>query len=87
MAFWGRLRQARDYLRELRLSSRSDSYYQYKRGKDRAREEADDARERAEDSLEQGRQKAERDRGYQARYSREREAEVTKERPEPSQDA
>jgi hypothetical protein len=82
MASWGKLRQARDYLRELRGSVRSDSYYQYKRGQVRAREEADDSRQRAEDSLEQEHQNAERDREYQARYSRERQGDAAEERPE-----
>ena len=82
MASWDKLRQSRDYLRELRRSARSDSYYQYKRGRDRARGEADDARQHAEDSREHEHQKAERDRGYEARYSRERQGDVAEERPE-----
>jgi hypothetical protein len=82
VGLWDKIRQATDSLRKLRLSQGPDSYSQYKRGRKYAREQADRSREHAEDSAERGREKAERERGYEERYAREPEGEITRERTE-----
>jgi len=88
MGLWGKLRQATNYLRKLRLSLGPDSYFQYKRGRksdQHAREQAEDSAQRTRAEAERGREKAERERGYDQRYTREREADAAQEqakRPE-----
>jgi hypothetical protein len=74
MGLWDKLRQASDYLRELRQSRGPDSYFQYKRGRNYERKQADHAREHARDSAEREREEAERGREYEERYTRERES-------------
>jgi len=86
MALWDKLRQAGNYLRRLRLSLGPDSYFQYKRGRKYERKQADNARARAEGSTERDREEAERDRGYEARYAREREVDASRERAEPAEE-
>jgi hypothetical protein len=78
----GKLRQASDYLRKLRLSLGPDSYFQYKRGRKHERKQADHAREHAKDSAEGEREGAERELEYEERYTREREGDVARERTE-----
>jgi hypothetical protein len=73
MGLWDKLREASTYLRKLRLSRGPDSYFQYKRGRDHEREQADDDREYARGDAEREREKAEREREYEGRYTRERE--------------
>lgn len=73
MGLWDKLREASTYLRKLRLSRGPDSYFQYKRGRDHEREQAEDAREYARDSAEREREKAEREREHEERYTRDRE--------------
>jgi hypothetical protein len=73
MGLRDKLREASSYLRKLRLSRGPDSYFQYKRGRDYEREQADDARGYARDSAEREREKAEREREHEERYRRERE--------------
>jgi hypothetical protein len=87
MGLWGKLRQATDYLRKLRLSLGPDSYFQYKRRRksEHAREQAEDSAQRTRAEAERGREKAERELGYDQRYTREREADAAQEqakRPE-----
>jgi hypothetical protein len=82
MGLWDKLRQAGNYLRRLRLSLGPDSYFQYKRGRKYERKQADHARARAKGSTEREREEAERDRGYEARYAREREVDAARERAE-----
>jgi hypothetical protein len=82
MGLWDKLRQASNYLRKLRLSLGPDSYFQYKRGRKHEREQADHAREHAEDSAERKDEGAERGREYEARYTREREGDISRERTE-----
>ena len=93
MGLWGKLRQATDYLRKLRLSLGPDSYFQYKRGRKSERKQADRAREQAEDSAQRtraeaarGREKAERKRGYDQRYTREREGDAAQEQTKPPEE-
>jgi hypothetical protein len=73
MGLWDKLREAGTYLRKLRLSRGPDSYFQYKRGREDERKQAEREREYAEDSAEREHEKAERESGYDERYTRERE--------------
>ena len=82
MGLWGKLRQATDYLRKLRLSLGPDSYFQYKRGRKHERKQADRAREHAKDSAERGREDTERGREYEKRYARGRERDIARKRAE-----
>jgi hypothetical protein len=77
-----RLRQATDFLRKLRLSLGPDSYFQYKRGREHERKQADRARERAKDSAEREHEETERGREYEKRYTRGRERDIAGERAE-----
>jgi hypothetical protein len=74
-----KLRRASDYLRKLRLSRGPDSYFQYKRGRNYERKEADHAREQARESSGREREKAQREREYEERYARERENDLAQE--------
>lgn len=83
------LRQASDYLRKLRLSLGPDSYFQYKRGRKlerkHAREQTEDSARRKRAEADRGRETVERQRGYDERYTREREGDAAQEqtkRPE-----
>jgi hypothetical protein len=82
MGLWDKLGQASDYLRKLRRSLGPDSYFQYKRGRKDERKQADHDREQAHDFAEREREAAERRREYDERYTREREGDVARERPE-----
>jgi hypothetical protein len=82
MGLRDKLRQASNYARKVRLSRGPDSYFQYKRGREYEREDADRAREHAKDSAEREREKAERGREYEERYTREREGDIARERTE-----
>ena len=73
MGLWDKLREASTYVRKLRLSRGPDSYFQYKRGRDYERKQADDARGYARDSAERERENVEREGEYEERYTRERE--------------
>jgi hypothetical protein len=86
MGLRGKLRQATDYLRKLRLSLGPDSYFQYKRGRkseQHAREQAADSAQRTRAKAKRGREKAERERGYDQRYTRESEADAAQEQTKP----
>jgi hypothetical protein len=86
MGLLGKLRQASNYLRELRLSLGPDSYFQYKRQRRYARKQAEHAREHAadrkRDETEHGRDNAARERQYDERYARERKGDVAPEQAE-----
>ncbi len=73
MGLWDKLREASTYLRKLRSSRGPDSYFQYKRGREDERKQAEREREYAKDSAQRGREKAEREREHEERYTRERE--------------
>ena len=65
-----------DTLRKLRRSVGPDSYSRYKGKREFERKQADRERENAEAGAERGRVTAERDRGYDERYTRERESDT-----------
>ena len=77
MGLWDKLRQASDYLRKKRLSLGPDSYFQYKRERKRerkhAREHAESSAQRERNDADRVQVKANRERGYDKRYARERE--------------
>ena len=89
MGLRDKLRQASDYLRKLRLSLGPDSYFQYKRGRKlerkHTREQTEDSARRKRAEADRGRETVERQRGYDERYTREREGDAAQEqtkRPE-----
>jgi hypothetical protein len=89
MGLRDKLRQASDYLRKLRLSLGPDSYFQYKRGRKlerkHTREQTEDSARRKRAEADRGRETVERQRGYDERYTREREGHAAQEqtkRPE-----
>jgi hypothetical protein len=65
MGLWDKLKQATQ-------SRGRGSYFEYKGKRDRDRKLAERARESAKDSAEHQDAEAERDRGYEERYARER---------------
>jgi hypothetical protein len=75
MGVGDRLKSIGSYVRKLRRSTDPDSYYQYRRGRERERKEAEHVREDAERHGEQERVEAERGRDYEERYEAERSAE------------
>jgi hypothetical protein len=66
MGLWDRLKQATQ-------SRGRGSYFRYKGKRDFDRKQAERERKSAKDSAEQRDEEAERDRGYEERYARERE--------------
>ena len=89
MGLRDKLRQASDYLRKLRLSLGPDSYFQYKRGRKlerkHTREQTEASARRKRAKADRGRETVERQRGYDERYTREREGDAAQEqtkRPE-----
>ena len=82
MGLWDKLRQASHDLRKLRLAHGPDSYFQYKGRREHERKEEDHARAHAADEAEREREKAERERGYEERYTREREGGTAREQAE-----
>jgi hypothetical protein len=82
MGLGDKLKQSSDYLRKLRVSRGPDSYFQYEREREHERKQADRAREDAQDSADLKRDNADRERRYEARYTREREGEVARGRTE-----
>jgi hypothetical protein len=78
----GKLRQASNYLRELRRSRGPDSYSQYKWTRRYERDQADRARDHATESAERAREKTEREQAHEERYEREREGDPARERTE-----
>jgi ATPase subunit of ABC transporter with duplicated ATPase domains len=75
-----KLRRASVDLRELWISRGPDSYSVYKGKREHERKEDDHARERQEDSAARERETAERERGFDERYTLEREADASRER-------
>jgi hypothetical protein len=69
------LKNIGDYVRKRWRSTAPDSYYQYRRGRERKRKQAEHVREDAERHGEQEREEAERLREYEERYRAERAAE------------
>jgi hypothetical protein len=79
MSLWDTLRNARNYVRKQRGP---DSYFQYKRRRDRDREGALEGRKRARDDARQERGEAERGREYEERYTADRESDIAQKRTE-----
>ena len=69
------LKRIGGYARKLRRFSDPDGYYQYRRGRERERKEAEHVREDAERHGEQELEEAQRGRDYEERYEAERAAE------------
>jgi hypothetical protein len=86
MGLWDKLRKASVDLRNLWISRSPDSYFAYKGKREHERKEDDHARERQEASAEWEREKAERESGFEERYTREREAETGRERTEQAEE-
>lgn len=80
MGLWDKLREASTYLRKLRLSRGPDSYFQYKWKREDERKRTDREQEQAKGDAEREREKAERERGYDERYTGERERRLARER-------
>ena len=74
MALWDKLMRTGAYLRRLRLSLGPDSYFQYKRRREQERADSERGRDQARDSAERDRARTERRRGYEDRYTAERES-------------
>jgi hypothetical protein len=73
-----KLKTIGNYVRKRWQSTGPDSYYQYRRGRERKRKEADRGREDAERYGEQERKEAERGREYEERYRAERAGEESR---------
>lgn len=87
MGLWDKLKRAARYPGRLRRSVGPDSYFQYERERNYEREQADRAVQQADDSAEREREKAERVRGYDARYASEREGDAAEQRAERPEEA
>jgi hypothetical protein len=81
MGVGDRLKSIGSYVRKLQRSTDPDSYFQYRRGRERERKEAEHVREDAERHGEQEREEAERGRDYEERYEAERAAEEPRAAP------
>jgi hypothetical protein len=79
MGLWDKLRNARNYVRKRRGP---DSYFQYRRRREREREDAEEGRERATDYARQERSEAKRGRQYEERYTSDRESDIAQKRTE-----
>jgi hypothetical protein len=75
MRMFDKLRNVGNYLRKGWRSTGPDSYFQYKRGRERERKQADRARKHVDRSAGLEREEAERTREHQERYTAERAAE------------
>ena len=70
-----KLRSIGDYVRTRWEATDPDSYHQYRAGRERKRNQAEQTREDTERSSERERKGAEREREYDERYAAERAAE------------
>lgn len=75
------LKSIGSYVDKLRRSTDPDSYFQYRRRRERERKEAEHLREGADRHGEQERVEAERGRDYEERYEAERAAEEPRTAP------
>jgi hypothetical protein len=75
MGAWDKLREAGSYVRKRWRSHAPDSYFQYKRRRERERKQAARGREDAARSAEREGEEAVRGREYAERYAAERTAE------------
>ena len=70
MGLRDKLKQAGNWLRELRQSRGPDSYFRYELRRKNDRKQAEHTRARAEKSADRERDKAEREAGYEQRWDR-----------------
>jgi hypothetical protein len=82
MGLRDKLKQARNYVHELRQSRGPDSYFRYELRRKNERRQAEHTRAHAKESADRERDKAEREAGYEERYAREREGDIPGERTE-----
>jgi hypothetical protein len=75
MGVFDKLRRVGNYVRRGWLSMSSDSYFQYKRGRERQRKQAEQGRKYADRSAELEHKEAQRVREFEERYAAERAAE------------
>jgi hypothetical protein len=75
MGVFDKLRRVGNYVRHGWPSMSPDSYFQYKRGRERQRKQAEQGRKYAARSAELEHKEAQRVRGYEDRYAAERAAE------------
>ena len=75
MGVLDKLRKVGNYVRKGWRSTGPDSYFQYKRGRERQRKQAERGRKDADRSGELEREEVQRGREYEARYAAERAAE------------
>jgi hypothetical protein len=86
MGLWDKLRQVSTGARKLWRSRGPDSYFQYKGKREEERKLDDRQRDQAAGEAERKREKAERERHYEERYTRERERHIARERTEQAED-
>jgi hypothetical protein len=82
MGVWDKLRNIGSYVGKRWRSTDPDSYHQYRAGRERERQQAEQRREEVERSGEREREVAERAREYEERYAAERVAEESEPRTE-----
>ena len=75
MGVLDKLRKVGNYVRRGWRSTAPDSYFQYRRGRERERKQAERGRKNADRSAELEREKAQRGHEYDERYAAERAAE------------
>ncbi len=75
MAVLDKLRKVVNYVRKGWSSTNPDSYFHYKRERERQRRQAERSREEADRSAELDREEVQRGREYEERYAGERAAE------------
>ena len=75
MGVLDKLRKVGNYVRRGWRSTAPDSYFQYRRGRERERKEAERGRKDADRSAELEREEVQRGREYEERYAAERAAE------------
>jgi hypothetical protein len=82
MGLWDKLRQLSAAARKLRLSLGPDSYSRYKWKREDERKRVDREHEQAEEEAQREHEEAERQRGYDERYTDERERQSARRRTE-----
>lgn len=75
MGAWHKLKRIGSYVRTRWRSTDPDSYFQYKRGRERERKQSERGRENVERAAERERKDVEREREYSEPYTAERIAE------------
>jgi hypothetical protein len=83
MTMFDKLRSVGNYIRKGWRSSRPDSYFQYKRGRERERKRADRVRVDADRSAALEHEEAQRTSDHKERYAAERAAEESRQEAPP----